>query len=160
LYSWFALADVEWKEEFVKGDEWQNFIVEAPGKLLRPEDALTVEYARTGSVKEVVSGVGSAIWKLVKFLAAYRLQVEKHKVKQAKDKLEIIVKEILPIIDKLKQRGIKAEQVKRLLARAYQYTDDVLTTLALAQKLELEAIEKLAKPARSCPTCKGAGSIP
>jgi hypothetical protein len=160
LYSVFALAEVDWRDEFAAGTDWQRFVVSSPGKLLRPEHALTVEYARTGSVKEVVSGLGTALLKFFKFLSSYRLQVEKHNVTQAHEKLRIIEKELFPIIDKLKKRGAKKEQIDNLLKHAYHYTEEVLTGLMASQKLELSAIEKLVRPVNACPTCKGTGLVP
>ena len=160
LYSLFALAEVDWREDLANDPDWKRFVVSSPGKLLRAEHALTVEYARIGSVKEVLSGVVGPLTKFFQFLASYRLQVEKHRITQAQHKLQIVEKELLPLIDKLKKRGVKKEQTDELVQRAYHFTDDVLVGLMTLQKLELSAIEKLVRPANPCPRCGGSGAIP
>jgi hypothetical protein len=161
LYSLFALDETEWREEFATGrEDWGNFIASAPGKVLRPENALTVEYARTGSMIEVVSGVASAVERFFEYIGNYRTQIKAHQVKQAHEKLRIIDKDILPIIDKLKKRGASQRRLDAIRDNALTYTDRVLATLMESQKLELAAIGQIKSPVHPCPTCHGTGLLP
>lgn len=159
VYSVFALAETEWNETLANSPDWPRLISTHPGKLLRPEHVLTVEYARTGSIIEVVSGVAGPVVKALKFLASYRLQVEKARITNPREKLKTVHQQLLPLIDMLKKRGASQDQVNQLVAKAYMYVDDVLTSLLIAQKLELAPLTMVKRLSIPCPTCKGAGRL-
>jgi hypothetical protein len=160
IYSVIAVGEVGVRDDPSLTSRLGELASDLPGKLLRPEHVLTVEYARTGSVKEGLSGVLKSLKALLEFLATYRVRVEQEKAKLAREKLRIIREELLPTIDKLKKRGLSDEDVSRVLEKLYLFTEDVLTPLMERRKLSLAPVEKLPKPGKPCPTCNGMGSVP
>jgi hypothetical protein len=151
LYSLLALAESDWRGDIEKIEDWEQKFVTLPGKLLAPENTLQVTGMYPGSATEVLKGLAGPVAKLVEFLLLYRQKRRQANLQEQSEKLKIVLEQLLPLMDKMKKRGIAQKNIQATVIKAFQFVDEVLDGMMSHDKLTIKNVSSTS--AERCSKC-------
>jgi hypothetical protein len=154
IYSLMALAEAPFTAP--PSPSVDEIAVDGPGKLLARDNLLTVESVRNGSVMEILSGLPAALSKADNLI---RWCITNIALRGAPMRIDFIRNQLLPAIEALKKQGLSDRAAERVLRKATQYLDDVITELTSQGKLQIVALDSIPSLRSPCPTCSGRGMV-